>query len=134
MSYTDNKCVKSKVKANVFSFLWAIVLLVFPVSSGVISTVLKLKQSLTFCLQAVFMLVATIIPILYIKLKRQKFSDYCLNKTEKASSKKVLFYIPLVLIVLPNIIVGVDFKSAEYIFSLIFFTLSVAIAEEFYFR
>lgn len=123
-----------KLKSILLSVLWTVIILVFPISSGVISVVFELEQEIIFLVQGAFMLIATAIPLAYIKISKHKFSDFGFNLPEKGSAKKVLFYIPLILIILPRLVFGVDFKSVAFTLSLLFFTLSVGIAEEIYFR
>lgn len=124
----------AKTKSILFSILWAVILLLFPISSGILATVLQLNQTMIFFVQGSFMLIAIIIPLVYIMLKKYSFKNFGFRKTEKQSAKKVLFYIPLVLIVLPPLVVGIDFQSVMYFFALLFFATCVAIAEEIYFR
>ena len=124
----------SKIKSILLSALWTVTILAFPISSGIIATVFKLEQTSIFLVQGTFMIVAAIIPVAYIKIKKRQFYDYGFRFTEKASAKKVWFYIPLALIIIPRLIVGIDFKSAAYCLSLLFFTLCVGITEEIYFR
>lgn len=79
------------------------------------------------------MLIAAIIPVAYIKIRKRRFYDYGFRLPEKKSARRVLFYIPLALILLPRLI-GVNFQSVSYSLSLLFFTVCVGISEEIYFR
>lgn len=123
-----------KLKSILLSVLWTVIILVFPITSGIIAVVFELGQKIIFLLQGSFMLISTAIPLVYIKIAKHKFYDYGFRLPEKGSTKKVLFYIPLVLIILPRLVVGVDFQSIAYSLSLLFFTLCVGISEEIYFR
>ncbi|MDE7330540.1 MAG: CPBP family intramembrane metalloprotease [Clostridia bacterium] len=124
----------SKIKTILLSILWTAIILVFPITSGIIATVFELEQKIVFLVQGSFMLISTTIPLAYIKIAKHKFYDYGFSLPEKGSTKKVLFYIPLVLIILPRLVVGIDFQSITYTLSLLFFTLCIGISEEIYFR
>ncbi len=123
-----------KTTSILLSILWTAIILVFPIASGIIAVVFQLNQASVFLLQGAFMLIAAIIPVAYIKIGNRRFYDYGFRLPEKKSARRVLFYIPLALILLPRLIVGVNFQSVSYSLSLLFFTVCVGISEEIYFR
>jgi uncharacterized protein len=123
-----------KTKTVLLSIVWTIVLLIFPVASGVIVTVFKMNQIEIFLAQGCFMLLSIIIPIVYVGKKKIYLKEVGLRKMELGSIGKTLFFIPIILCELPLILVGVDFKGFIYVSVLIFFTLMVGISEELYFR
>lgn len=124
----------NKTKSILFSIIWTVTILIFPISSGIIAVVFELDQIFTFVIQGAFMLVSIIIPLSYIKIKKCSFAEYGFRMIEKNSSKEVLFFIPFFLIILPRLVMGVDFQNVQYVFALLFFTLCVGVAEEIYFR
>lgn len=123
-----------KTKPVLLSIVWTIVLLIFPVVSGIIVTVFKMNQIQIFLTQGCFMLLSIIIPMVYVCKKKIYIKEIGLRKMESGSIRKTLFFIPVVLCELPLILGGIDFKSFTYISALIFFTLVVGISEELYFR
>lgn len=123
-----------KVKSIVFSIIWTLVILVFPITSGVIASIFKFNDIEIFLLQGSFMLLSLIVPFIYIIVKKYSLSEFGMRSIECGSLKKVLFLIPLLLIVLPRLVVGVSIESVQYVFSLLFFTIFVGISEELYFR
>ncbi len=123
-----------KTKPVLLSIVWAIVLLIFPVVSGVIVIVFKMNQIEIFLTQGCFMLLSIIIPIVYVCKKKIYLKEVGFRKMEPGSIGKTLFFIPVVLSELPLILFGVDYKAFTYVSVLIFFTLVVGISEELYFR
>ena len=123
-----------KTKSVLLSVVWTIVMLIFPVLSGVIAAVFKMNQIEIFLMQGCFMLLSIIIPIAYVCKRKVNVNEIGLRKTESGSLRKTLLFIPLIISELPLMLVGVDFKSFTYISALAFFTLMVGISEELYFR
>lgn len=123
-----------KTKPVLLSIVWTIVMLIFPVVSGVIATVFEMNQIEIFLTQGCFMLLSIIIPIVYVCKKKVYVNEIGLRKTEPGSLRKTLLFIPIILSELPLMLVGVNFKSFIYVSVLTFFTLIVGISEELYFR
>lgn len=123
-----------KMKPVLLSIAWTIVMLIFPVVSGVIVAVFEMNQIDIFLTQGCFMLLSIIIPVIYVCKKKIYAKEIGLRKTEPGSISKTMLFIPVVLSELPLILVGVDFKGFTYVSVLAFFTLMVGISEEFYFR
>lgn len=123
-----------KTKPVLLSIVWTIVMLIFPVVSGVIATVFEMNQIEIFLTQGCFMLLSIIIPIVYVCKRKVYANEIGLRKTEPGSLRKTLLFIPLILSVLPLMLAGVDFKSFTYVSVLAYFTLMVGISEELYFR
>lgn len=116
------------------SIRWAIVILVFPVLSGVIVTVFEMDQIQTFITQGSFMLISLVIPIIYILKKKINIEKLGIRSVEKRSVRKVLYFIPLLFAEIPLIFTGVSSNGFIYYIALTFFTLAVGISEEVYFR
>ena len=123
-----------KSKPVLLSIIWTIVILIFPVISGVIATVFKMNQIVIFLIQGCFMLLSISIPVIYVCKKKIDVKEIGVRKAESRSIRKTLLFIPLLLAELPLILVGVDFKGFTYVSVLAFFTLMVGISEELYFR
>ncbi len=59
-----------KTKSVLLSIAWTIVILFFPVASGVIALAFGLKQIIIFLIQGFFMLLSLTIPAVKISLNR----------------------------------------------------------------
>lgn len=123
-----------KSKSILLSIVWTIVILIFPVVSGVIVVVFKMNQIETFLIQGCFMLLSLTIPAIYMYKRRIHIKEIGLRKMESGTIRKTLLLIPLILCELPLIFTGVNFKGYTYVSTLAFFTLMVGISEEVYFR
>lgn len=62
--YTIGDVKVKKVKSVLLSVIWIVVILIFPVVSGVIVTVLEMNQIQIFITQGCFMIISLAIPIL----------------------------------------------------------------------
>ena len=122
-----------KIKAVLLSVLWTVTMLIFPVSSGIIVSVLEMSQIPILLTQGSFMLASLVVPFMYIRNKKISFKNFGLRPMEKQRKIKNLF-LPLVLAELPLIVTGVDFVGFTYIISLAFFAIAVGVSEEVYFR
>ena len=116
------------------SIIWAFVILIFPVTSGIVTQVLKMNNIQTMFIQGCFMLLSLIIPIVYMWKFKISFKEISLIKMENAGAKKVLFFLLLVIAEVPLLLVGIHLKSIKYIVTLLFFTITIGISEEIYFR
>ncbi|GAA0765752.1 hypothetical protein GCM10008908_02680 [Clostridium subterminale] len=123
-----------KDKPILKSIIWAFVILIFPVVSGVITQVLMMNNIQTMFIQGCFMLISLIILIVYMWKFKISFKKIGLIKIENGSAKKVLFFLPLVIAEAPFLLVGIHLNSIKYIITLLFFTIAVGISEEIYFR
>lgn len=124
----------NKFKSVLLSIIWAIVILIFPVMSGVIVTVFKMNQIQIFLVQACFMLLSIIVPLIYMCKEKVCFKEIGWRKVKSFSLKKVIYFIPLLLCEISIIMGGINSKDFTYISALVFFTLMVGLSEELYFR
>ena len=83
---------QAKARAVGNALLWAILILLFPITSGVIATVLELGPIATRLVQAAFMLVAFIFGYWYIQRQHIKAGDLFLNKLFVPTKDMVLPY------------------------------------------
>lgn len=123
-----------KTRPVLLSIVWTVVMLIFPVVSGVIVTVFEMNQIEIFLTQGCFMLLSIIIPVVYVFKRKVYTKEVGLRKMEPENIRKTLLFIPLILSELPLVVDGVDFKGFIYVSVLMFFTLAVGISEELYFR
>lgn len=123
-----------KTKSIIFSIIWAVIVIAFPVASGVIVVVSKADATSSRLIQAAFMCISTVIPFIYCKVKNIAPKEILLTGIDKNGVKTCLYYIPLIVVLLPMIVNGVDLSDTGYTLATLLFTLSVGIAEELYFR
>ena len=123
-----------KIKSILLSIAWTIVILIFPVTSGVIAVIFRLNQIMILLIQGCFMLLSLTIPAIYIYKRKIHIKDIGFLKIESVNITEILLFIPLVICELPLLFTGVNFKGFTYVSALIFFTLMVGISEELYFR
>ena len=123
-----------RFKAFLLALLWCIVILAFPVASGVIATIAKLERIPTIILQGSFMLLSSVIPLVFLLTRKWGPKDIGLNKVTKDGAKNVLYFLPLLLLYIPCAVKGFYVESAEYFFAIFFLYLFVGVAEELYFR
>ncbi|HEU6439604.1 MAG TPA: CPBP family intramembrane glutamic endopeptidase [Terriglobales bacterium] len=116
------------------SILWAVMILAFPVASGVIVVTMKVDATSSRLIQAAFMYASLFIPIVYCRAKKIPLSEIFLRGFDKEGVRASLFYLPLLVILVPMIVSGVGLSDTGYVLATLLFTLGVGIAEEVYFR
>ncbi len=124
----------NKFKAILFSLLWCLIILAFPIASGVIASISKLDKISTIILQGSFMLLSLVVPLVFLLTKKWNFKEIGFNKITKEGAKNVLYFLPLLLIFVPCSVQGFHVESIEYFFANLYLYLFVGIAEELYFR
>jgi membrane protease YdiL (CAAX protease family) len=126
--------MKYKAKAVVKSVLWGIVIIIFPVASGVLSAVLKFDTIKTLIFQGCFMFASLIPVFIFCAVKKRKPQEIGFGKIDAAGVKKALYFIPAVFIFIPVAVKGFYIKSEEYVLATLFLYAGVGISEEIYFR
>lgn len=124
----------TKSKSVISSILWAMIVIAFPVASGVIVVASKADPTASRLIQAAFMYASIVIPFVYCKVKKIALRDILLAGIDKAGVRTSLFYLPLIAVLLPMIVSGVGLSGTGYVLATLLFTLGVGIAEELYFR
>lgn len=125
-----------KIKSILFSILFAIILIIFPVLSGVLIGVLTSINGNNYdiwgkFIQSGFFLISIIIAFLY--LKRNKIKLPSIGITFKLE-KIYLLFLPCLLIFIPTLCGGLQWKGMTYFFGCLFLYSLVGISEEIYFR
>lgn len=123
-----------KFKAVIISMIWTVVIIAFPVTSGVIVVIGKMDANTARIIQGIFMYISIIVPFIYCKVKKITSEEIFLTGINKNGVKTCLFYIPLIVVLLPMIVNGIDLSDTSYVLLTLVFTLGVGIAEELYFR
>ena len=126
--------MKHKVLAICKSLLWCFLVLLFPIASGTISVILALDTVTTLFLQGTFMALALIPPAIFVFRGKWQWREVGFASFDFKGSKRVLFFIPLLLIFVPVAIKGFYVKSIGYMIGSLFLYLFVGISEEVYFR
>jgi membrane protease YdiL (CAAX protease family) len=124
----------TKSKSVISSILWAVVVLVFPVASGIIVVVSKADTTASRLIQAAFIYASLSIPLVYCHVKKIALKDILLIGIDKEGVKTCLFHLPLIAILMPMVISGVDLSDTGLVLATLLFTLGVGMAEELYFR
>ena len=126
--------VKNKILAVCKSFLWCIVVLLFPIMSGTLSAILSLNTVQTLFLQGSFMVCALIPPVVLVIIGKWSLKEIVFPHFDFQVGKWALYFIPLLVIFVPPALKGFYIKSPEYVFGSLFLYLFVGISEEVYFR
>ena len=124
----------NKFKAILFSLLWCLIILAFPIVSGVIASISKLDNISTIILQGSFMLLSLLVPLIFLLTKKLSTSEIGFTRITKEGARSVLYFLPLLLIIVPCAIEGFHIESIQYFFAVLYLYLFVGIAEELYFR
>ena len=82
----SSRFMNSKLKAVLLSILWCVIILLFPVASGVIAAVFHFEKIATVILQGSFMLLSLAVPATFLLLKICIFCFYY-QKVEKNRAK-----------------------------------------------
>ena len=126
--------MKYKVLAICKSLLWCFVVLLFPITSGTLSAILALDTVTTLFLQGTFMALALIPPAIFVFCGKWQWREVGFASFDFKGCKKVLYFIPLLVIFVPVAIKGFYVKSIGYVLGSLFLYLFVGISEEVYFR
>lgn|SRR5665213_267931 len=104
----------TKSKSVISSILWAVIVIAFPVASGVIVVASKVDPTASRLIQAAFMYASIVIPLVYCKVKKIPLKDIFLIGIDKEGVKASLFYLPLIAVLLPTIVSGVAISDTGY--------------------
>lgn len=124
----------SNSKPVAVSVLWAVVILVFYVLAGVITTINKSNETNTMLIRGVCVWGAVALAAVYIGRSRYSFRDMGFRKMEPDVIKKFMFFLPAIAIEAVGTVVGFRKINALFVLAVFFFTLAVGFAEEIYFR
>lgn len=77
------------------------VLIAFPVASGVIVVMSKADAVSSRLVQTAFMCMSLVVPLAYCKAKNISLRELLLTGIDKSGVRTSLFYLPLVAVLLP---------------------------------
>ncbi|BCJ93112.1 CAAX amino protease [Anaerocolumna cellulosilytica] len=114
------------------SIIWAVIILVFYAIGGAVTTITGVQDASYLFLFGVFVLLSVIPAFIYMCRSRLSLQQYGFQKPYRKI--QMAYYIPAIFIEALGFLAGFRELNPAYILSAFFFTLSVGIAEEFYFR
>jgi len=126
--------MKDKILIICRAFLWCFVILLFPIASGTISVIFSMNIIETLFLQGSFMAMSLIVPTILVLCGKWRWREIGFAKLNLKGCKKVLYFIPLLVILVPVTIKGFNAKSIDYLLGSMYLYLFVGISEEIYFR
>lgn len=124
-----------KKQPELAAVLYMLLAMIFPVISGFLSGVFSLKELPMFWNMAIFFAIAIAVGVWIIKNRGFSKEELGIRAPALTELKNLLWFAPLILIEVPMIINGLreDIRFS-LVLALLVFTISVAIAEELYFR
>ena len=123
-----------KLKAILKSTLFGAIMLLFLALSAIIAKALKLSANRTYIFEGSFMLLSLIVPLLFVGSSNISFSEIGFNKPTKKIFKDVLYYLPLVVALVPILIFMRHKINVKSLVVMLYFYGCLAIAAEVYFR
>lgn len=129
---TDNR-ENTKFRALLSSLLFSIVLMIFPVASGVIVVMNNMDALHSYLLQGVFMMLSILVPVIYMWITNMKPAQIGFIGIEKGRIKTVLYFLPLIAGKIGFLLYGIN-PDIYTIMALAFFTIAIGLSEELYFR
>jgi hypothetical protein len=111
------------------------VLLVFYFVQGAVVIINELEGTKSALIRGMIIWTLVFVAVVFSLIKNRNLTSIGFCKPEKNSSKKLLFYIPMLVVALLAWVLGIDFdKGSGLILANLCLTLSVGFAEEIYFR
>lgn len=122
-----------KAREVLYSFVLAIVLMIFPVVSGIIVTVNNMDIQEKYMVQGAFMLFSILVPLCIMYITRMSMNQIGFSKVKKGSIKTILYFIPIIAAKMGYLFFEIE-HSREILIALLFFTVAIGLSEEIYFR
>lgn len=129
----DEKRKNTKLRALLSSLIFSVVLMIFPVASGVIVVMNDMDAIQGYWLQGVFMMLSVSVPAIFMWIKNLKPAQIGFIGIKKGSVKTVLYFIPLLAAKIGFLFYGIN-HDIHTIMALAFFTIAIGLSEELYFR
>lgn len=127
------KKINMKSRALLYSLVFLIVLMVFPVASGIIVAVNNIGPPQSYRVQGAFMLLSVTVPAGILLITGTHPSQIGFVKVKKGSLKTVRYFIPVIVAKAGFLFFGID-HDIERMIALTFFTAAIGLSEEIYFR
>ena len=129
----EEKIKSAKLRALISSLVFSVILMIFPVASGVIVVMNGMDAIQSYWMQGVFMMLSIVVPIIYIWITKIEPFQIGFTGMEKGSIKTVLYFIPIIAAKIGFLFYGIN-NDIHTIMSLLFFTIAIGLSEELYFR
>lgn len=129
----DEKGKNAELRAMASSLIFSIVLMIFPVASGVIVVMNDMDAIQSYWLQGVFMMLSISIPAIFMWITNMKPAQIGFIGIEKGSGKTVLYFVPVIAAKIGFLFYGIN-DDIHTIMALAFFTIAIGLSEELYFR
>jgi len=113
---------------------WSLVIIAFPVLSGVIAAVTELPPVDTRLVQAVFMLLSLVPLLLFCRVRGAGRQALRLTGISREGLSAFYYGLPLPIVFLPALLTGLQISDPSLSWAALLFTVTVGIAEELYFR
>lgn len=126
--------MKNRVATFIKALLWGCLVIVFPVASGALSTVLGADTVKTLFIQGGFMAVSLVPPLVLVLSGKWRWDEIGFGGFNARGCRRALYFIPLVAVLVPAAVCGFCAKPLPYALGSLFLYLLVGIAEEVYFR
>lgn len=128
-----NKIYFTEKHPIIISIIYSLLVLVFPIIAGVITTINQSNTEQTILVQGICFMFAAITAFVIMKRSRYSLKEYGFQASN--NNKQILYYIPMILIELTSIFTGLrDGITLPYILNVLYFTLMVGICEEVFYR
>lgn len=115
------------------SIMFSIVLMIFPVASGVIVSINNIDAPQSYWVQGAFMLISIAVPVITLLITKINPSQIGFVRAEKDGLKTALYFIPIIAAKTGLLLFGIN-RNVQTIIALFFFTMSIGLSEEIYFR
>lgn len=130
---TAEKKKNLKIRVLFHSFIFSLILLIFPVASGAIVMINGLDILAGYWLQGAFMLLSIAVPAIVILRKKITVGQIGFSGIEKGSLKTVAYFIPALAAKIGFLLCGIN-NNIDTMIALAFFTTAIGLSEEIYFR
>ena len=125
----------TKDRTIIKTVLATLTLLVFFFIQGAVVTVNKIEGAASALIRGGIIGLAAVAAIVFSLIKHKNLTAIGFRRPEPGSAKKLLHYIPLLIIALSALALGIDFeKGAGFLLANLFLALCVGLTEEIYFR
>ena len=129
----DGKRKNTKLRAMLSSLVFSLVLMIFPVASGVIVVMNDMDAIQSYWLQGAFMMLSISVPAILMRITNTKPAQIGFVGVERGSAKTVLYFVPVIAAKIGFLFYGVN-HDIRTITALAFFTIAIGLSEEIYLR
>ena len=129
----DEKRKNTKLGSVLSSLVFSIVLMIFPVASGVIVVMNDMDAVQSHWLQGVFMMLSISVPAIFMGITNMKPVQIGIAGIEKGSARTVLYFLPAIAAKIGFLLCGIS-HDVHTIVALAFFATAIGLSEELYFR